>query len=83
MDMAELTKHDVVGLLEAGACLVTLSHEAPSGNFPFGRTLEEYRLRDRRYLQVAWNDATSADQPRFRRLDSYHLSAESLAYWYV
>lgn len=78
-----LSKHDIIGLLEAGARLVDECHESPSGNFPFGRTCEEYRLRDGRFLQVAWNDAASADQPRFRRLDSYHLSEESLAHWYV
>lgn len=77
-----LSKHDIIGLIEAGR-RIDRDQEAPSGNFPHGRTLEEYRLGYRRFLQVAWNNGVSLDTPRHQRLDSYHLSEESLAHWYV
>ena len=82
MDM-ELSKHDIIGLIEANSRRTDRDQESPSGNFPHGRTLEEYRLEDRRFLQVAWDNGVSWDTPRHRRLNSYHLSEVSLTHWYV
>lgn len=74
--METLNEGDIVTLIKAGQ-RIAVSREGLAGCI-CTRKLEEYRLSDNRYLQVAWNDGNSQPQ-----LVAYHLSVESLTYWNV
>lgn len=77
-----MTKSEVYEALHSSR-LLCADEEAPWGNYPKGRRLEEHRLKDGRFLQVAWNLEISSESPCQGRLNNWRVTAERLDVWRV